>query len=186
MIRSLVGHGIGRDMHEDPQIPNFGEPGKGPELEEGMVLAIEPMVNVGTPEIRMGNDGWAVYCRTTRWPPTSSSPSRSRPTGRESSLLARRRVALEDVRIAPWARTGGAPSMTMSASLLAPHDEALDRALEASAAAGLPGDPSHRATGQAARPAGRIDRGADDPRVRHPRPATARSGWPGRSPRTVA
>jgi len=61
VIRSLVGHGIGRDMHEDPQIPNFGEAGKGPELEEGMVLAIEPMVNVGTPEIRMGNDGWAVY-----------------------------------------------------------------------------------------------------------------------------
>ena len=48
VIRSLVGHGIGRDMHEDPQIPNFGEPGTGPELEEGMVLAIEPMVNVGS------------------------------------------------------------------------------------------------------------------------------------------
>ena len=61
VIRSLVGHGIGRDMHEDPQIPNFGEPGKGPELEEGMVLAIEPMVNVGGPDVRMGNDGWAVY-----------------------------------------------------------------------------------------------------------------------------
>ena len=49
VIRSLVGHGIGRDMHEDPQIPNFGDPGTGPELEEGMVLAIEPMVNVGQP-----------------------------------------------------------------------------------------------------------------------------------------
>ncbi|MGZ5330822.1 MAG: type I methionyl aminopeptidase [Solirubrobacterales bacterium] len=61
VIRSLVGHGIGREMHEDPQIPNFGEPGRGPELEEGMVLAIEPMVNVGGPEIRMGSDGWAVY-----------------------------------------------------------------------------------------------------------------------------
>ncbi len=61
VIRSLVGHGVGRDMHEDPQIPNFGEPGKGPELEEGMVLAIEPMVNAGGPEIRMGSDGWAVY-----------------------------------------------------------------------------------------------------------------------------
>ena len=48
VIRSLVGHGIGRDMHEDPQIPNFGDPGTGPELEEGMVLAIEPMVNAGT------------------------------------------------------------------------------------------------------------------------------------------
>ena len=61
VIRSLVGHGVGREMHEDPQIPNFGDPGKGPELEDGMVLAIEPMVNAGGPEIRMGNDGWAVY-----------------------------------------------------------------------------------------------------------------------------
>ena len=48
-------------MHEDPQIPNFGDPGKGPKLEEGMVLAIEPMVNAGGPEVRMGTDGWAVY-----------------------------------------------------------------------------------------------------------------------------
>jgi methionyl aminopeptidase len=61
VIRSLVGHGIGRDMHEDPQIPNFGDPGKGPTLEPGMVLAIEPMVNAGGPEVRMGSDGWAVY-----------------------------------------------------------------------------------------------------------------------------
>ncbi len=61
VIRSLVGHGIGRDMHEDPQIPNFGEPGRGPELEEGMVLAIEPMVNAGGPEVRMGSDGWSVF-----------------------------------------------------------------------------------------------------------------------------
>src|SRR6476659_5375325 len=49
IIRTLVGHGVGRDMHEDPQIPNFGEPGHGPELEAGMVLAIEPMVNAGGP-----------------------------------------------------------------------------------------------------------------------------------------
>jgi methionyl aminopeptidase len=48
-------------MHEDPQIPNFGEPGTGPELEEGMVLAIEPMVNAGTHHVRMGSDNWAVY-----------------------------------------------------------------------------------------------------------------------------
>jgi methionyl aminopeptidase len=61
VIRSLVGHGIGREMHEDPQIPNFGDPGRGPELEEGMVFAIEPMVNFGGPDIRMGSDGWAVY-----------------------------------------------------------------------------------------------------------------------------
>jgi methionyl aminopeptidase len=61
VIRSLVGHGVGRDMHEDPQIPNYGEPGTGPELEEGMALAIEPMVNVGSHHIRMGSDNWAVY-----------------------------------------------------------------------------------------------------------------------------
>jgi methionyl aminopeptidase len=61
IIRTLVGHGIGREMHEEPQVPNFGEPGKGPRLEEGMVLAIEPMVNAGGPLVRMGDDGWAVY-----------------------------------------------------------------------------------------------------------------------------
>jgi methionyl aminopeptidase len=61
VVRSLVGHGIGRDMHEDPQIPNFGEPGTGPLLAEGMVLAVEPMVNVGTFKIRMADDQWSVY-----------------------------------------------------------------------------------------------------------------------------
>jgi len=61
IIRTLVGHGIGREMHEEPQVPNFGEPGKGPLLEEGTVLAIEPMVNAGGPLVRMGDDGWSVY-----------------------------------------------------------------------------------------------------------------------------
>ncbi len=61
VVRSLVGHGIGRDMHEDPQIPNFGDPGRGPLLEEGMVLAIEPMTTAGRHAVRMGSDGWAIY-----------------------------------------------------------------------------------------------------------------------------
>ena len=61
VIRTLVGHGIGRDMHEDPQIPNYGPAGKGPKLKDGMVLAIEPMVNVGAPEVHMASDGWSVY-----------------------------------------------------------------------------------------------------------------------------
>jgi methionyl aminopeptidase len=61
VVRSLVGHGIGRDMHEDPQIPNFGDPGTGPELAEGMVLAIEPMVTAGTHPIRVASDNWSVY-----------------------------------------------------------------------------------------------------------------------------
>jgi methionyl aminopeptidase len=63
VVRSLVGHGIGRDMHEDPQIPNVGEPGTGPELAEGMVFAVEPMVNAGAEDVRMGSDNWAVYSR---------------------------------------------------------------------------------------------------------------------------
>ncbi len=61
IVRSLVGHGIGRDMHEDPQIPNFGEPGRGPLLEEGMVQAIEPKTTAGRHPVRMGSDGWAIY-----------------------------------------------------------------------------------------------------------------------------
>jgi methionyl aminopeptidase len=61
VVRSLVGHGIGRDMHEDPQIPNYGDPGTGERLEEGMVLAVEPMVNVGNHPIRVAADNWSVY-----------------------------------------------------------------------------------------------------------------------------
>jgi methionyl aminopeptidase len=61
VVRSLVGHGIGRSMHEDPQVPNFGEAGRGPLLEEGMVLAVEPMVNAGRHMVRMGDDGWAIF-----------------------------------------------------------------------------------------------------------------------------
>jgi len=61
VVRTLVGHGVGREMHEDPQVPNFGEPGRGPLLEEGMVLAIEPMVTAGRHAVRMGDDGWAIF-----------------------------------------------------------------------------------------------------------------------------
>ncbi|MBA3326703.1 MAG: type I methionyl aminopeptidase [Solirubrobacterales bacterium] len=61
VVRSLVGHGIGRDMHEDPQIPNYGPPDRGPALEEGMVLAVEPMVTAGRHAVRMGDDHWAIY-----------------------------------------------------------------------------------------------------------------------------
>ena len=61
VVRSLVGHGVGQAMHEDPQVPNYGEPGSGPQLEEGMVLAVEPMVTAGRHQIRMGEDNWAIY-----------------------------------------------------------------------------------------------------------------------------
>ena len=60
VVRKYVGHGIGRDLHEDPQIPNFGKPHRGPRLQEGMVLAIEPMVNAGGHEVRVLPDKWTA------------------------------------------------------------------------------------------------------------------------------
>ncbi len=63
VVQSMVGHGVGREMHEDPQVPNYGPAGQGPELREGMVLAIEPMVNVGGYEVEMGDDSWAIYTK---------------------------------------------------------------------------------------------------------------------------
>lgn len=60
VVREFVGHGIGRAMHEDPQVPNFGTRGKGPRLKAGMVLAIEPMINAGGPEVKVLKDGWTA------------------------------------------------------------------------------------------------------------------------------
>ena len=60
VVRALVGHGIGREMHEEPQVPNYGPPGRGPKLMIGQVLAIEPMVNVGGPEVLTREDGWTI------------------------------------------------------------------------------------------------------------------------------
>jgi methionyl aminopeptidase len=63
VVREFVGHGIGQQMHEEPQIPNYGEPGRGPRLTEGMVLAIEPMVNAGRAAVKVLADGWTAVTR---------------------------------------------------------------------------------------------------------------------------
>ena len=63
VVQSLVGHGVGRSMHEEPQVPNHGRPGTGPELIEGLVIAIEPMVNAGGHEVVLGDDGWTITTR---------------------------------------------------------------------------------------------------------------------------
>lgn len=60
VVRSLVGHGVGRYYHEDPHIPNFGEPGRGPRLSEGMTIAIEPMITAGSSEVQVESDGWTI------------------------------------------------------------------------------------------------------------------------------
>lgn len=63
VVREFVGHGIGEAMHEEPQVPNYGEPGRGPRLSEGMVLAIEPMVNAGKPAVKVLPDGWTAVTK---------------------------------------------------------------------------------------------------------------------------
>jgi methionyl aminopeptidase len=63
VVREFVGHGIGAKLHEEPQIPNYGAPGRGPRLAEGMVLAIEPMVNVGKPAVKVLGDGWTAVTK---------------------------------------------------------------------------------------------------------------------------
>ena len=60
IVRDYVGHGIGRQMHEDPQIPNYGKPGKGPKIKKGYVFAVEPMINLGSPHTKTLKDGWTV------------------------------------------------------------------------------------------------------------------------------
>lgn len=60
VVRDYVGHGIGRRMHEDPQIPNYGKPGKGPKIKKGYVFAVEPMINLGVPQTKTLKDGWTV------------------------------------------------------------------------------------------------------------------------------
>ncbi len=60
VVRSLVGHGVGRSYHEDPQIPNYGPPGRGPLLQEGMTLAIEPMITAGAPDVYVHDDDWSI------------------------------------------------------------------------------------------------------------------------------
>ena len=67
VVRDFVGHGIGQEMHEDPQIPNYKPKGRGPRLERGMVLAIEPMVNIGTYEVRILSNDWTVVTRDGKW-----------------------------------------------------------------------------------------------------------------------
>jgi methionyl aminopeptidase len=105
IVRSLVGHGIGRSMHEEPQIPNYGEPGTGVVLEEGMVLAIEPMVTAGRQSVRVGEDHWAIYSQ-------------------DGSLAAHFEftvaVTADGPRIlTPWHEAGGAQTLARSASGLA-------------------------------------------------------------------
>jgi len=87
VVRDLVGHGIGKNLHEDPAIPNFGEPGTGVVLKAGMTLAIEPMVNAGTHRVTVGDDGWAV--RTADGKPSAHFEHTIVVTTGEAEILTR-------------------------------------------------------------------------------------------------
>jgi len=87
VVRDLVGHGIGRSLHEDPAVPNYGEPGTGVVLKEGMALAIEPMVNAGTHRVRMEKDGWTV--RTADGKPSAHFEHTIVVTTGEADILTR-------------------------------------------------------------------------------------------------
>ncbi len=67
VVRDFVGHGIGRQLHEEPQVPNYGKPGQGPRLKAGMALAIEPMVNIGKPDVKVLDDGWTAVTMDGSW-----------------------------------------------------------------------------------------------------------------------
>jgi len=87
VVRDLVGHGIGKNLHEDPAIPNYGEPGTGVILKEGMALAIEPMVNAGTYRVTVGDDGWTV--RTADGKPSAHFEHTIVVTAGEAEILTR-------------------------------------------------------------------------------------------------
>ncbi len=91
VVREFVGHGIGAALHEDPQVPNFGDPGKGPRLEPGLVLAIEPMVNAGSPGVRVDADGWTA--RTQDGKLSAHYEVSVAVTNEEPRVLGRRAVA---------------------------------------------------------------------------------------------
>ena len=86
VVRDFVGHGVGQQMHEDPQIPNFGQPGRGPRLEPGIVLAIEPMVNAGAYEVKVLEDGWTAVTRDGR--PSAHAEHSIAITSEEAQILS--------------------------------------------------------------------------------------------------
>ena len=76
IVEEYGGHGIGTEMHQEPHVLNYGRPGRGPKLQKGLALAVEPMLTLGSPRTRELDDGWTVSTRrTAAWPPTSSTRS---------------------------------------------------------------------------------------------------------------
>ena len=98
VVREFVGHGIGKNLHEEPQVPNYGEPGRGPQLLSGMVLAIEPMVNLGSAEVQVLDDGWTAVTRDGR---LSAHFEHSVAISEEGPLVLSRPIDFEDFDSSP-------------------------------------------------------------------------------------
>ena len=98
VVREFVGHGIGKNLHEEPQVPNYGEPGRGPQLLSGMVLAIEPMVNLGSAEVQVLDDGWTAVTRDGR---LSANFEHSVAISEEGPLVLSRPIDFEDFDSSP-------------------------------------------------------------------------------------
>ncbi len=92
VVKEFVGHGVGRKLHEEPQIPNYGRAGSGPLLKSGMVLAIEPMVNMGRPDVRILDDGWTVVTRDKK--PSAHFEHSIHITTDEPEIITCRRLAV--------------------------------------------------------------------------------------------
>ena len=107
VVREFVGHGIGQQMHEEPQVPNYGEAGRGPRLVEGMVLAIEPMVNAGKPAVKVLSDGWTAVTRDGSL--SAHFEHTVAVTAGEPWILTERAVPASAVRHDERRRAGGAP-----------------------------------------------------------------------------
>lgn len=93
VVRELVGHGVGRDLHEKPEIPNFGKKGKGPVLIEGMTIAIEPMINLGTKNIVVLKDGWTIVTKDRK---PSAHFEHSIVVGKEKAVILSDHVIIEE------------------------------------------------------------------------------------------
>ena len=95
VVRELVGHGIGSNLHEEPQVPNYGNKGRGAKIELGMCLAIEPMINLGSPEIYTKDDGWTVCTKDGKPSAHFEHTITILDNGNKSSLVNKVKVAIE-------------------------------------------------------------------------------------------
>ncbi|MEM9260213.1 MAG: type I methionyl aminopeptidase, partial [Bacteroidota bacterium] len=101
VVRELVGHGLGRKLHEAPDVPNFGKRGRGPKLQEGLIIAIEPMINLGTKNVLSKPDGWTIFTKDRKPSAHYEHSVAIRPNGEQADILSDHRPIEEAIRNNP-------------------------------------------------------------------------------------